>query len=131
MSRKKKGPAPGTLYKNVKRTSLGTSIAELRRERGLTQQVLANKTNLTKRMISYYERESETIPSNHMQKIAEALNVQVDELINHTSSPTILEINRGFLKRLELAKTLTLKDQKIISDMIDSLASKTPTPKTK
>jgi transcriptional regulator with XRE-family HTH domain len=126
MSKKKKGPAPGTLYKNVKRTSLGMKIAALRRERGLTQQALANKADLTKRMISYYERESETIPSNHMQGIASALGVAVDALINHTPSHAVLEVNRGFLRRLETSKTLPAKDQKIISDMIDSLATKAP-----
>ena len=126
MAKKKKGPTPGTLYKNVRRTSLGIKIAALRRERGLTQQALAEKTDLSKRMISYYERESETIPSNHMQKIAISLGITVDALINHTPSQTVLETNRGFLRRLETAKTLTTKDQKIISDIIDSLTLKAP-----
>lgn len=91
----------------------------------MTQQALADKTDLTKRMISYYERESETIPSNHMQKIASALGVAVDDLINHKPSSAVLDVNRGFLRRLETAKTLPTKEQKIISDMIDSLAVKT------
>ena len=123
-SKKRKGPAPGTLYKNVKRTELGMSIAAFRRERGFTQQTLADVTGLTKRMISYYERESETIPSNHMKKIASALKVSIDDLINRKPTNSVLTLNRSFLRKLEVAKTLPEKEQKIISDMIDSLARK-------
>jgi transcriptional regulator with XRE-family HTH domain len=124
LRKKKKGPMPGTLYKNVQRTQLGTKIAALRHKRGLTQQDLGNIAGLSKRMVSYYERDSETIPANQIQKIAQALNVPIDELINYQPDTNVFEVNRTFLKRLELAKTLAPKDQKIISDMIDSLIEK-------
>ncbi len=124
MKKSKKGPAPGTLYKNVKRTEMGTNIAALRRKKGLSQQALGELAGISKRMISYYERETVTIPANQLKKIANALNVAIDEIVNHQPEKTILEANRAFLKRLEIAKTLSVKDQKIISDLIDSLAEK-------
>ena len=119
-TKKKKGPAPGTLYKNVTRTESGKKLAALRRSRGLTQSELAKRTGLTQRVISYYERESETIPSQHLRKIAHALNVTTDKILGYETEPTNLEINRAFLRRLEIAKTLPPKKQKIINDLIDS-----------
>jgi transcriptional regulator with XRE-family HTH domain len=124
MAKRKKGPEPGTLYKNVKRTQLGMKIAALRRERGITQIELAQQAGLTKRIVSYYERESETIPSIHLQKFAQILRVPTDALLSNAPKMEDLNVNRGFLKRLEIAKQLPIKEQKIISDMIDSLAEK-------
>lgn len=90
----------------------------------MTQNALAEKTGISRRMVSYYERDSETIPANQLKKIAQSLRVRVDELINYQPEAGDLEANRAFLKRLETAKNLPAKDQKVISDIIDSLAEK-------
>ena len=78
MTKKTHGPAPGTQYKNISRTKLGANIAAVRRLRGISQEVLAEKTGISARMISYYERESENIPASKLIKIAEALKVTTD-----------------------------------------------------
>jgi transcriptional regulator with XRE-family HTH domain len=124
MAKKKKGPAPGTLYKNVRRTQMGMRLASLRRTRGLSQVELAALTGLTQRAVSYYERESETIPSHHLQKIAKALSVSTDEILSHKPDQKDIEANRAFLRRLEIAKTLPEPKQKILSDMIDEMTGK-------
>jgi transcriptional regulator with XRE-family HTH domain len=121
--KRKTGPKPGTLYKNVTRTEIGIKLAALRREKGISQQTLAERTGLTKRVISYYEREAKTIPSNNLQKIAKAFNVEVDLLLNHEVQKSVLKQNRAFLKRLEKAKNLPPEKQKLISDLIDNLIS--------
>jgi transcriptional regulator with XRE-family HTH domain len=124
MAKKKHGPIPGTQYKNIRRTKLGSNIAAARRLRGISQETLAEKTGISSRMISYYERESENIPANKLLKIAEALKVTTDQLLNETPDTTNLETSRALLKRIETLKQLPNVKQKVILDMIDQLSGK-------
>ncbi len=128
-ARRRKGPAPGTIYARIKRPPTGEKILALRRERGLSQTDLAKKTGLTKRMVSFYERESGNIPAPKLELIAKALSVSIDELMGYKPSQLSLETNRSFLKKLDKAKRLTDDKQKIIADLIDTLS--TPTKKEK
>lgn len=121
----RKGPLPGTVYKDVKRTELGNKIAALRIEKGLSQDDLAEKAGLTKRTISFYEREATNIPAVKLQQIANALHVTVDYFLNDKKTITETKsepTNRAFLKRLEKAKELTPQKQKLIMDMVDNLS---------
>jgi transcriptional regulator with XRE-family HTH domain len=121
-TKKRKGPAPGTVYSDIKRTAIGTQIVSFRRQKGYSQSDLARKTGLSKRMISFYERECETIPVNKLQKIATALSVGLDELTNAKPNKTNLTIKKSFLKRLEKAKSLPPEKQKVVLDIIDQLS---------
>lgn len=124
--KKRKGPAPGTAYPNVKRSKIGEKIACLRRERGISQVQLAEKTGLTARMVSFYERETDDIPPIRLEKIAKVLGTTVDELLNGQAKRINLEVNKAFLRRLELAKSLPAQKQKILSDMIDEMLRNQP-----
>ena len=126
-TRKRKGPVPGTIYARIKRPPTGEKILALRRERGLSQTDLARKTGLSKRMVSFYERESANIPAPKLEFIAKALSVSIDELMGYHPNPLSLETNRSFLKKLDKAKRLPPEKQKIIADMITTLS--TPTKK--
>ena len=122
-ARKKRGPAPGTVYSDMKRTPIGTRIVSFRREKGLSQSDLAAKSALTKRMISFYESHCETIPVNKLQRIAQALGVGLDDLVNGDAKPTNLTTSRALLKRLDKAKTLPDEKQKALIHVIDSMTS--------
>jgi transcriptional regulator with XRE-family HTH domain len=122
-AKKKRGPAPGTVYTKMKRTPIGTRIVSFRREKGFSQTDLAAKTGLTKRMISFYESRCEAIPINKLQRIAQALGIGLDELVNGNTNPTNLTTSRALLKRLETAKTLPEEKQKALIHVIDSMVS--------
>ena len=122
MSKKKRGPEPGTQYKNIKRTKLGTNIAAIRRLRGISQEKLASKTGISSRMISYYERESENIPASKLIKIAEVLKVSTDRLLNTQTDLSSLETSRALLKRVEALRKMSSEKQKVVLDMIDQLS---------
>ena len=124
MRKNKHGPAPGTQYKNIQRTKLGTNIATIRRLRGISQEELAKMSGVSARMISYYERESENIPASKLLKIAEVLKVTTDRLLNEQPDTSALETSRTLLKRVEILKTLSNEKQRVILDMIDQLSSK-------
>lgn len=122
MAKKKHGPAPGTQYKNIQRTKLGASIAAIRRVRGISQEELAQRTGISARMISYYERESENIPASKLIKIAEALKVTTDRLLNEPPDTTNLEASRALLKRIDVLKKLSSEKQQVVISMIDQLS---------
>lgn len=119
----RKGPKPGTLYKDVARTSVGINIAAARRRKGMTQERLAHSTGLDKTTISYYERKAVAIPLESLQRIARALNVSVDYLMNTKGNQADLTASKALLIRLERAKSLPPEKQKLIVDLIDTLSS--------
>jgi transcriptional regulator with XRE-family HTH domain len=88
----------------------------------MSQLELGEKTGLTLRTISYYERESDNIPAPVLKKIAEALIVTTNYLIGESSlkipgddSPFALR------KAFDKLKKLPKKNQKAIIQMIDAL----------
>lgn len=55
-------------------------IRDLRKDLKMSQQDLANKTGFSVRMIIDYEKEDADIPIKKLQKIADALNVNIADL---------------------------------------------------
>lgn len=62
--------------------TLGEMISSLRKEKGMTQNVLAEKMNVTDKAVSKWERNLSCPDLNSIPKLAEVLNVSVDELLN-------------------------------------------------
>lgn len=59
----------------------GTRLAELRKAAGHTQVELANELGVTRRMIAYYEGETEHPPANLLPTLARALGVTIEALL--------------------------------------------------
>lgn len=65
---------------------LGKNISKFRKERGITQQELADKTGYkSKAGISDIERGKNTVPIDKLEVIAKVLKVKVSQLINETT----------------------------------------------
>jgi transcriptional regulator with XRE-family HTH domain len=64
---------------------LGARIAELRKERGLTQVQLAETLNLTQQMVASYEVGRRRVPVSLLPAIADALAISVEQLIGRPS----------------------------------------------
>lgn len=62
--------------------SIGEIISSLRKEKGMTQNDLAEKMNVTDKAVSKWERNLSCPDVNSIPKLAEILNVSVDELLN-------------------------------------------------
>jgi len=75
--------------KQPEQTNFATYFASIRKEKGITQQELQNKTGYDKRMISRWESGSTTPSVETAAKLAKALNVSLDQLTgnNKTHSP--------------------------------------------
>ena len=67
--------------KNEQLAGFGERLRQLRLEKGFTQQELANEVNVSRRVIIYYERETDHPPSHLLPDFAKALSVSIDELM--------------------------------------------------
>ena len=61
--------------------TLGTIIAELRKQHGMTQLELAEKMGVTDKAVSKWERDLSCPDINSLPKLAEILGVSVEELM--------------------------------------------------
>ena len=61
--------------------TLGTMIAELRKQHGMTQLELAEKMNVTDKAVSKWERDLSCPDINSLPNLAEILGVSVEELM--------------------------------------------------
>ena len=128
MKKKKPGPIKGTKHKDIKRSEFGERLFKARKARGLTQQQLADKLGITRRMIAYYESDTEGPTIKGLQQIAKVLNVTASYLLGESTQKRIeVDIPIQLRKHVDKFKNLPDKDQKIISVMIDSLEEKITT----
>ena len=61
--------------------SIGKMISSLRKEKGMTQSELAEKMNVTDKAVSKWERDLSCPDINTISKLADVLEVSVDELL--------------------------------------------------
>lgn len=85
---------------------IGERIRETRKRCGLTQKQLAEKLNISYQQIGQYEKGTRRPKSENLQKIADALGVNIDYLCGKTRVDTFTET---FLnEHPEIEKTLSL-----------------------
>ena len=63
--------------------NIGACIARLRKEKGMTQQALASKLQITDKAVSKWERGLSCPDIAILPQIAEILDVNVDDLLSH------------------------------------------------
>ena len=109
-------------------SDFGKRLAELRRQRGLTQVQLAEAIESTQRVISYYENHAGYPPAPVVAQLAQALEVSADELLGLRSSrrvkvarPTDDPEVRRMWKKFQQLLTLPEKDQRAVMRLVNSL----------
>ena len=73
--------------------SIGEMISSLRKEKGMTQNDLAEKMNVTDKAVSKWERNLFCPDVNSIPKLAEILGTTVEELLNAQSKKENNKIN--------------------------------------
>jgi transcriptional regulator with XRE-family HTH domain len=107
------------------RASFGRRLAELRKARGLTQTELGERIGVSKRVIAYYEGETDRPPAAKLDQLAAALGVTTDELLGVKpvkEKPPVK--NRRLIKSLQILEKLPKEDQKAVVNYIDALSAK-------
>ncbi len=97
---------------------IGNKIKELRTLQNLTQFELAEKANLSISLISKIEIQEENIKINTLNKIANALNTNIESLLKKDNSYSLNE--QVILNKLNKLNDDSKKDiEKIINQIID------------
>lgn len=125
---KRRGTKKGTKIIGTNPYHFGRTLASARRKKGLTQVELAQRLQTTSRTISYYERESKNPSLEMVKKIADALAVRPECLLdlpgydngNGTAGDDM--IDRNLSKKFEVAQKLPPEARAQLKKFIDTLS---------
>ena len=84
----------------------------MRKQKGLTQKELAQKLGVSQQMINQYENNSSNLTFETLQKIATALDVSINELIDESGTNDYEILKDNFDKSQDLFTRLGLKNIK-------------------
>ena len=102
-----------------KEEPLGSRIARIRQERGLSQTDLGERLGISQRMMSHYEKGQTRIPAETLPTIAEALKVSVNELLGRASVTRVLK-NPRLWKLMQEIEALPAKEQRPILHTLEN-----------
>lgn len=101
---------------------LGTRVADLRKELGLTQQQLADALGTTQQQVASYEVARLRIPASMLPRMARALGVTLETLIGDEQRPIA---KRGpapkLQQQIERIQQLPRSQQKFVMQMLDTV----------
>jgi transcriptional regulator with XRE-family HTH domain len=104
--------------------SFGQRMARLRKAAGLTQMQLAQRVGISRRMVAYYEGQSERPPAHALDQLAQVLRVSADQLLGRR--PTGEEIHIPFdvriWRRLRVIEQLSPADRNAVIKYAEALA---------
>jgi transcriptional regulator with XRE-family HTH domain len=100
-------------------SSFGKRLAQLRKSAGYTQQELADEIGATRRMIAYYESESQHPPANMLVDLASALNVSADALLGIKPVKTA-PVSSRLERRIRQIEKLGPRPRQQITQLIDT-----------
>ncbi len=100
--------------------AFGRRLAQARNDAGYTQQELADEVGATRRMIAYYETESDYSPTNMLAGIAQALNVTSDELLGIQPLKKAKKPDTRLQRRFQQIQKLPAKDKRQLVQVIDT-----------
>ena len=104
---------------NPQFADFGKRLAQLRKAAGYTQQELADEINSTRRIIAYYETESDQPPANILADLAKALGSTTDTLLGLTEQQTP-KLSSRLERRLKKMEALTPKSKRQLVQLIDT-----------
>lgn len=113
--------------------TISERITHFRKLRNMSQQELANKAQVSIRMINHYENKTEAIPIDKFIRIATALDISIAELAGEVPSQQTSDFERILdipsiplrkIKKLQCLLDLPDGEQATIFKLIDQLSHK-------
>ncbi len=112
MARKKSGQRP----------DFGARLRELRIAAGYTQQEIAQELGVSRRMIAYYEGETERPPAALLPAFAAALGVTTDALLGVASlRRKAVKPDRRLQRRMQQIERMNPKEKRQALQILDAL----------
>ncbi len=113
---------PMPKQKTPEATTFGERLVALRKAAALTQQQLADEVGVSRRMIAYYEGQSEHPPTTLLPALARALNVSADALLG--LEPVAMRNGRvpdnRMQRRLQQLASLPPEERRQILQLLDA-----------
>ncbi len=102
--------------------SFGQRLAALRKARGFTQQEFADEVGISRRMVAYYEGQSQHPPTTHLPIMARALQISTDELLGTKAvrQRPPREHDSRLERRLKQIEKLDAADKRQVLQLIDA-----------
>lgn len=104
--------------------SIGETIANLRKQKGMTQSELAEKMNVTDKAVSKWERDLSCPDINTISKLADVLDVSVEELLKTKkqdySNNKIKDLINLILKAITIAMGIGV----VVLNILDKIETK-------
>jgi transcriptional regulator with XRE-family HTH domain len=103
---------------------LGARVARVRKERGMTQQGLAERLGVPQQTYAHYEVGRARVPASMLPELAEIFDLSIDELLTG-QAPTRRPGKRGPASRLqqqiEAISLLPRAKQRFVVEMLDTV----------
>ena len=106
--------------KNDTTVTFGERLAQIRKAAGFTQLELANEASVSRRMIAYYEGQSERPPTSLLPDIAIALGVSTDELLGVKKVKKPGKADNRLQRRFQQIDKMEAKDKRQVMQMLDT-----------
>ena len=101
--------------------TIGEMISSLRKEKGMTQNELAEKMNVTDKAVSKWERDLSCPDINTISKLANILDVSVDELLQakkkENSNTKLKDLINLIFKAISLAMGIAV----VVLNILDKI----------
>jgi transcriptional regulator with XRE-family HTH domain len=113
------------MKEKTKIPAFGKRLAVLRKAKGMTQKELGERLGVTRRIIVYYEVESDYPPAHLIIPLAKALNVTTDELLGVKKTEEVVDVRLSALwRKLKTVETFSDKDRNAVLQYIKVIADK-------
>lgn len=105
--------------------SFGQRLSALRKAAGYTQQNLAEELGVSRRMIAYYEGQSEHPPTTLLPALAQALHISTDELLGLQPPPATKRAgarprDNRMQRRLQQIENLPPEERRQLIQIVDA-----------
>lgn len=101
--------------------SFGARLTELRKAAGFTQQELADEVGVSRRMLAYYEVQSDHPPTTLLPALATALKISTDELLGVAPARRVAKPrNTRLERRIQEIDKLDVRKKRQIMQLLDT-----------
>jgi transcriptional regulator with XRE-family HTH domain len=102
--------------------TFGQRLAELRKASGFTQQEFADEVGISRRMVAYYEGQSQHPPTTHLPVMARVLKLTTDELLGTTTvkQRPARERDSRLQRRLQQIEKLEANEKRQVLQLLDA-----------
>ncbi len=100
--------------------AIGENIRKIRELKGLKQETIAERLKMSQANYSKLENSDNDIPSERLEEIAKALEVDVDDIMNFDKRIFFNQTNSPFSNSCNFNSPININDDKLFKEIIDS-----------